>query len=84
METCNFELSFRLPGVDADGEQYLDALYEAGCDDALIGIGQKGFIGADFSRESASMDLAVESAIRDVEKAIPGAQLIDTQVLEKS
>ena len=77
VETYNFELSFKLPGVDADGEQYLDALYEAGCDDAMIGIGRKGFIGADFSRESASIELAVESAIRNVEKAIPGARLID-------
>jgi len=78
MKTYNFELSFKLPGLDADGEQYLDALYEAGCDDAVIGIGRKGFIGADFSREAASIDLAVESAIRDVEQAIPGARLIET------
>ena len=82
METYNFELSFKLPGVDADGEQYLDALYEAGCDDAMIGVGRRGFIGADFSRESASIELAVESAIQNVEKAIPGVRLIDTQVLE--
>jgi hypothetical protein len=77
VETYNFELSFKLPGVDADGEQYLDALYEAGCDDAMIGMGRRGFIGADFSRESASIELAVESAIQNVEKAIPGARLID-------
>ena len=73
----NFELSFKLPGVNADGEQYLDALYEAGCDDAMIGIGRKGFIGADFSRESTSLEIAVDSAIRNIETAIPGAQLID-------
>lgn len=72
----DFELSFKLPGVNADGDQYLDALFEAGCDDATIGTGRRGFIGADFSRESTSLESAVKSAIRDVESAIPGARLI--------
>ena len=76
MKCYDFELSFKLPGVNADGEQYLDALYEAGCDDAMIGVGRKGYISADFSRESTSLDSAVESAILEVQKAIPGARLI--------
>ncbi|WP_223209978.1 AlpA family transcriptional regulator [Picosynechococcus sp. NKBG042902] len=77
MKYYNFELSFRLPGVNTNPEQYLDALFEAGCDDAMIGIGRNGFIGADFSRESESLELAVESAIKDIESAIPGAVLIE-------
>lgn len=77
MKNYDFELSFKLPGVNADPEQYLDALYEAGCDDATIGVGRKGFIGTSFSRESTSLELAVESAIRNVESAIPGVRLID-------
>ena len=76
MKCYDFELSFKLPGANADGEQYLDALYEAGCDDAMIGVGRRGYIGADFSRESTSLESAVASAIRDVESAIPSVRLI--------
>jgi hypothetical protein len=77
MKTYSFELSFKLPEVNADGEHYLDALYEAGCDDASIGIGRKGYIGCDFSREATTIEEAVESAIRNVREAIPGAQLVN-------
>ncbi|BAW97878.1 hypothetical protein NIES970_28410 (plasmid) [[Synechococcus] sp. NIES-970] len=76
MKCYNFELSFRLPGVNTNPEQYLDALFEAGCDDAMIGTGRNGFIGADFSRESESLEAAIKSAVRDVKSAIPGAVLI--------
>lgn len=76
MKCYDFELSFKLPGVNADPGQYLDALFEAGCDDAIIGTGRKGFIGADFSRESESFDSAVKSAVEDIKRAIPGVELI--------
>ena len=75
METFTFVLNFTLPGRDGDPEQYLDALYEAGCDDAAIGVGQFGLIGLDFSRAAVSAEAALRSAVENVTAAIPGAAL---------
>lgn len=77
MSTYDFKLTFALPGADTNAEQYLDALFEAGCDDALIGIGSVGTIGLDFEREADSASEAIDSAISDVLKAIPGATLLE-------
>ncbi|NUB11288.1 DNA-binding protein [Azospirillum brasilense] len=72
-----FILKFRLPLEGADPTAWLDALYEAGCDDATVGVGKYGSIALDFSREAASAEEAIRSAISDVQKAIPGATLTE-------
>jgi len=77
MKEYDFILKFDLPDPAADPDQYVDALYEAGCDDANVGIGQKGRIALDFTREASSALNAVSSAIADIKKAIPGARLIE-------
>ncbi len=77
MKEYDFTLKFDLPDCDADPDMYVDALYEAGCDDATVGIGQKGRLGLNFIREADSALAAVSSAIRDVRKAVPGARLIE-------
>ena len=69
-----FELSIRLD-VNEDPELYLDKLFEAGCDDANVGIGKKGFIGLAFQREASCASEAVKSALSDIFKAIPHATL---------
>jgi hypothetical protein len=77
-----FVLKFALPDLTADPARYLDALFAAGCDDAIIGIGSRGSIALDFAREAPSAESAVESAIKGVTTAIPGARLvqIDTDI----
>lgn len=75
MNEYEFVLRFQLPESDAQPEQYLDALYEAGCDDATVGIGLPGYIGLDFCREASNAETAVISAIQDVKKAIPDVKL---------
>ena len=77
MARYEFSLTFALPDEGADGEQYLDALFEAGCDDAVVGIGERGMIGLDFGREADSADAALNSAIDDVLAAIPCASLLE-------
>lgn len=77
MKDYEFTLKFALPNVDADPQTYIDTLMEAGCDDALIGLGTKGRIALDFSREAESAIEAILSAISDVQKAIPRATLIE-------
>ena len=76
MKEFNFELIFKL--VDnQDSSEYLDTLFENGCDDATISVGQLGMLSLSFTRESISAAEAVESAINDVKKAIPSAKLVE-------
>jgi predicted DNA-binding transcriptional regulator AlpA len=73
-----FELLFKL-NSNEDMNDIIDRLYEAGCDDALIGSGKSGVIGLSFTREAVSAAEAFESAIKDVKKAIPSASLMEAK-----
>ena len=77
MKDYDFILKFELPDHDTDPEQFVDALYESGCDDASVGIGQQGRIALNLIRQSESALDAILSAISDVKKAIPGVKLIE-------
>lgn len=72
-----FTLKFSFPDTGVDPETYVSQLGEAGCDDAIIGIGQKGKIALQFDREAEDAHTAVLSAIRDVKSVIPEAKLIE-------
>lgn len=74
-----FVLKFELPEADQDPGFYMDALFAAGCDDAAVGIGKSGSIALDFERDATSAEAAVESAIQDVQKAIPDARLTEIE-----
>ena len=53
-------------GADLQGADTLDALFEAGCDDALVGrSGTVQYI--DFDREADQLDQAIFSAVANVE-----------------
>ena len=57
---------------EVDSDDAVDALFEAGCDDATIGtVDGVGY--ADFVREAPSFAAAVATAIRQVE-SVPGLQ----------
>ena len=60
---------FRLvvEGADLQDEAVVDRLFEAGCDDALVG-GTGGVQFIDFDRDAASFDAAVSSAVENVER----------------
>jgi hypothetical protein len=77
MTEYDFLLKFDLSDPSIDPEQFVEALYEAGCDDATVGIGQHGRIALNFTREALSANEAVSSAIADVRKAIPEAKLVE-------
>lgn len=72
-----FTLKFKLAAAEASAESLVEQLGEAGCDDALVGVGQPGRIELDFTREAKSASEALLSAIKDVRRAIPDAQLIE-------
>lgn len=77
MNDYEFTLKFRLPEASGDASQYVERLAEAGCDDALVGIGQRGRIALDFIRTAGSAFEAITSAVHGVRKAIPGAVLVE-------
>ncbi|MEL6552885.1 MAG: DNA-binding protein [Cyanobacteria bacterium J06621_11] len=79
MKAYEFILTFSLKNPDEDPSRYEAALEENDCTDALLGIGRKGLISLDFSRESVSAYEAISSAIRAVEKSIPDAELIEME-----
>lgn len=73
MKEYEFTLAFKLPDNAKNPENHLDALFEAGCDDALVGTGEYGYISLDFTREAEDSIEAIRNAFNDVIKAIPGA-----------
>jgi len=77
MGEYEFNLKFRLPDADADPEQFIEALADAGCDDATAGIGQRGRIALEFAREADTALDAIASAVQAVKRAIPGAELVE-------
>jgi hypothetical protein len=64
-----------LQGASELTPELADALYEAGCDDALIGS-RDGLLFADFDREASSQAEAVTSAIEQIESASIGLTVI--------
>jgi predicted DNA-binding transcriptional regulator AlpA len=72
-----FGMKFRVGADSADMDALVERLGEAGCDDAVIGVGQPGRIALDFAREAPSVKGAIISALRDVKSAIPDAELIE-------
>ena len=77
MKEYDFTLKFSLNDGSEEAEAYIEALEKEGCDDAIIGIGAKGRIALQFNREANTALEAVLSAIKNVEKAIPNAKLIE-------
>lgn len=65
---AQYSCKLRISGFNIEEDHYEDALYEAGCDDALVAV-IDGTIFLDFDREASSYENAVKSAIRDVEHA---------------
>lgn len=76
MKEFNFALMFEFHDPNIDPNIYGDALYEAGCDDAMFAVGKKGTIVIDFIRESETAYEAVSSAIRQVKSVIPNSDLV--------
>lgn len=70
---CQREYDFALivVGQNELTDEILNALFEAGCDDATVSL-QYGFIYMEFSRSANSMKDAILSAIRNVRKAKVG------------
>ncbi len=65
-----------IEGADILTDDAVNALYEAGCDDATFGV-SGGIQTGEFDREATDFAEAVASAIKAVETAVPGALVVD-------
>ena len=73
-----FTLKYQVTAADAgDHDALVEELAEAGCDDALVGIGQPGRLALEFTRKAADAGAAVRSALAAVRRAVPSARLIE-------
>lgn len=72
-----FTLKYRLANEDCDVDTLVERLAEAGCDDALIGIGQPRRLALEFTREAPDAATAIHSALGQVRGAVPSATLVE-------
>jgi len=77
MMEFEFTLKFTLAAGSPNMDQLVERLGAAGCNDALVGIGQTGRIALVFTREAESAKHAVFSALEEVRHAIPTAKLLE-------
>ncbi len=68
-----YSFTVKVDGVDWTRDGYEDPFFEAGCDDALLAVVDDSLF-LDFDREAPSFEDAVQSAIRDIERA--GAKVV--------
>jgi hypothetical protein len=73
----DFVLRFKLAEDGADADDLVERLGEAGCNDAVVGIGRPGRVALKFTREADSAQQALISALEDVRRAVPDAELIE-------
>ena len=69
-----WDFTLIIEGPDIQGDDILDALFEAGCDDSLVGS-TNGVQYMDFDREAPTLADAVLSAVSAVE-SVPGVQVV--------
>src|SRR4249919_2122079 len=77
MAEYEFTFKFALRDSWIDPSVYVEALAEADCDDALVGLGKAGRIALEFVREADNARDAVLGAFADARKALPDARLIE-------
>ena len=77
MKEYEFTLKFALGSDNVDIDDSLELLAGCGCDDAIVGIGQKGRLALSFLREADSANDAVLGGITDVRCALPQADLLE-------
>lgn len=75
-----FTFTLTVEGRDLQAGEVVDALFDAGCDDALVGSSE-GVQFLDFDRKAGSIEEAVRSAVAEVESvevlAVTGLSGVD-------
>ncbi len=75
--TYDFTLTYAVATPTVINDALTDALFEAGCDDALIGLGRPGFLAFDFRRDAVNAAEALASAQAAIQRVLPEATLVE-------
>ena len=74
MNMSSYQFTLIVEGPDLQSDRAIDALFDAGCDDALVGRTDR-IQYLDFDRDGPNPETAILSAIADVER-LPGVEVI--------
>lgn len=72
-----FTLKYRLSAANQNVDDLIERLGAEGCDEVLVGVGQPGRVALEFTREADSAQAAIQSALVDVKRVMPKAQLLE-------
>lgn len=71
-----FDLVFALPQGPEDEGALLDALYEAGCEDAAIGLGAPGLVGVGVTRSGTDPEAVIAATARRILSGLPAGMTL--------
>ena len=71
-----FDLVFALPEDAVDEGAILDALYEAGCGDAAIGLGAPGLVGVGITRSGKDPEAVIAATAKQLLKECPEGTML--------
>ncbi|MDE0418135.1 MAG: hypothetical protein OXI95_14535 [bacterium] len=73
-ERSTYQFTLIVDGPDLQDQSFIDLLFEAGCDDATVGVSD-GVQYVDFDREAGALDDAILSAVDDLE-TLKGVEVV--------
>lgn len=78
-----FEIVISFPSVEPDEADVLDALFQAGLDDTIVGTGRPDVIALGFTRNGPNLEQVLTAAVAQIMAAFPSAsvQIVDLAVL---
>ncbi len=77
LQEFEFDLIIRLPERAPELDDLVDALFEAGLDDAVVGTGTPGMIGIGCVRDGEDFDAVIAEAAEGALSALPaGSEVI--------
>ena len=68
-----FEIVISFPGGKPDEAEVLDALFQAGLDDTIVGTGRPDVIALGFTRNGPNLEQVLMDAVKQVLAAFPAA-----------
>lgn len=75
-EPYSFDLVFAMPEDSRDEGKLLDAVYLAGFDDAVVGLGASGLLGIALEREGENAEAVIAAAIVDIQPVLPEGSVL--------
>ena len=71
-----FDLVFTLTDEETDEAVIIDALFESGCNDAVVGFGASGFVGLGFTRPGSDSERVIFAAIEQAKAGLPDGTVL--------